>query len=247
MRPFSQNFLTDQNIVKKILLFADVQKDENILEIGPGRGALTSELCKLSSHVYAIEKDLKLIPFLQASFPTLHLYAGDILEFPLEKILPKDTKVIANIPYHITTEILLRLVHFRSNLSRAYIMVQKEVADKLTEGTPTTFSQAFIRTFADIKDLFFVPRGCFQPKPNVDSAVIELTFKEVPGLDEVKYETFLRTLYLHKKKQLLPLLSSIYPKEMALEALQSLQLDPKRRPFTLSVKELISLFERIDL
>ncbi|HSW72227.1 MAG TPA: 16S rRNA (adenine(1518)-N(6)/adenine(1519)-N(6))-dimethyltransferase RsmA [Chlamydiales bacterium] len=246
MRAFSQNFLADRNIIKKILRFADVQKDECILEIGPGKGALTAELCKLSSNVYAIEKDPSLIPFLRSSFPNLHLYEGDILEFPLEKVLQKKTKVIANIPYHITTEILLRLVHLRTFLSRAYIMVQKEVADKLTTACPATFSQALIRTFSDIKELFFVPRGCFQPRPNVDSAVIELTFKEIPGLEERSYEDFLRTLYQNKKRQLLSLLSTHYPKEKVLEALQSLHIDPKDRPFTLTVKELISLFEKIN-
>lgn len=246
MRAFSQNFLNDPNIVKKILRFADVQKDECILEIGPGKGALTAELCKLSSKVYAIEKDSRLIPHLNSSFPTLHLYEGDILEFPLETILQNGTKVIANIPYHITTEILLRLVHFRFFLSYAYIMVQKEVADKLTASTPATFSQALIRTFSDIKELFFVPRSCFQPKPHVDSAVIELTFKEVPRIEEKRYEDFLRTLYQNKKRQLLSILSSHYPKEMVQKALQSLHIDPKRRPFTLTVQELISLYEQIN-
>lgn len=245
MRAFSQNFLNDPNIVKKILHFADVHKDECILEIGPGKGALTTELCKLSSNVYAIEKDPSLIPFLRSSFPNLHLYEGDILEFPLEKVLQKSTKVIANIPYHITTEILLKLVHLRAFLSRAYIMVQKEVADKLTAAFPVTFSQALIRTFSDIKELFFVPRGCFQPRPNVDSAVIELTFKEISNLNEKDYGDFLRNLYQNKKKQLLSLLSSSYPKEKALEALQSLHIDPKRRPVTLTVKELIALYGKI--
>lgn len=239
---YSQNFLIDKNIVKKILLCADVKENETILEIGPGKGALTQELCNRSKNVYAVEKDPDLIPFLKENFPHLHLYEGDILEIPLEKILKEKTKVIANIPYHITTEILMRLVEFREFLSNAYLMVQKEVADKLLLHTPSTFSQAFLRTFTQIKYLFFVPKSCFQPKPHVDSAIIELTFQDIPNLDEKKYTDFLRKLYQNKKKQILPILSSDYSKEEVLYALKNLQIDEKRRPFTLTVKELISLY-----
>jgi 16S rRNA (adenine1518-N6/adenine1519-N6)-dimethyltransferase len=194
---------------------------------------------------------------LRDQFPQAEIHEADCLEQPLMEFLKnkllqgEKAKVIANIPYHITTELLKRIVESREYLSEAIIMVQKEVAQKLYKPKPAerSFSQALIRSYASIELLFEVKRECFFPKPNVDSAIIRIRFTQKKVVPE-RFPEFLGSLFQQKKKQIFPLLSQLYTKEDALLALEHFKIDKRARPISLDETLLLDLFyflEKIPL
>lgn len=201
-KKYGQNFLIDSNIIKKIVQESGVKKEDFVLEIGPGIGTMTQILCENAREVVAVEIDKKLIPILTQD--TLSFYDNvtiineDILKLDINKLIlehneGKPIKVVANLPYYITTPIIMGLFESHVPLESITIMVQKEVADRMQVGPGTKDYGALslaVQYYADPQIILTVPASCFMPRPNVDSAVIKLTCHHKPPVS-VKNEKFM--------------------------------------------------------
>lgn len=186
-KKFGQNFLIDENVVEKIVRDAGVTKDDFVLEIGPGIGTMTQILCENAREVVAVEIDDKLIPILTEDtlswYDNVTVIHEDILKLDIVKLANernggKPIKVVANLPYYITTPIIMGLFESHVPLDSITIMVQKEVADRMQVGPGTKDYGALslaVQYYAKPQILLNVPASCFMPRPNVDSAVIQLT------------------------------------------------------------------------
>lgn len=194
-KKFGQNFLIDENVVRKIVREAGVTKDDFVLEVGPGIGTMTQILCEEAREVVAVEIDKKLIPILTKD--TLSYYDNvtvineDILKLDIAKLAKekndgKPIKVVANLPYYITTPIIMGLFESGVALDSITIMVQKEVADRMQVGPGTKDYGALslaVQYYAKPSIVLTVPASCFMPRPNVDSAVIRLERYSQPPVD----------------------------------------------------------------
>lgn len=192
-KKFGQNFLIDENVVEKIVRDAGVTKDDFVLEIGPGIGTMTQILCENAREVVAVEIDDKLIPILTEDtlswYDNVTVIHEDILKLDIVKLANernggKPIKVVANLPYYITTPIIMGLFESHVPLDSITIMVQKEVADRMQVGPGTKDYGALslaVQYYAKPQILLNVPASCFMPRPNVDSAVIQLTrYEKLP-------------------------------------------------------------------
>lgn len=194
-KKFGQNFLIDENVVEKIVRDAGVTKDDFVLEIGPGIGTMTQILCENAREVVAVEIDDKLIPILTEDtlswYDNVTVIHEDILKLDIVKLANernggKPIKVVANLPYYITTLIIMGLFESHVPLDSITIMVQKEVADRMQVGPGTKDYGALslaVQYYAKPQILLNVPASCFMPRPNVDSAVIQLTRYEKPPVE----------------------------------------------------------------
>ena len=194
-KKFGQNFLIDENVVEKIVRDAGVTKDDFVLEIGPGLGTMTQILCENAREVVAVEIDDKLIPILTEDtlswYDNVTVIHEDILKLDIVKLANernggKPIKVVANLPYYITTPIIMGLIESHVPLDSITIMVQKEVADRMQVGPGTKDYGALslaVQYYAKPQILLNVPASCFMPRPNVDSAVIQLTRYEKPPVE----------------------------------------------------------------
>jgi len=194
-KKFGQNFLIDENVVEKIVRDAGVTKDDFVLEIGPGIGTMTQILCENAREVVAVEIDDKLIPILMEDtlswYDNVTVIHEDILKLDIVKLANernggKPIKVVANLPYYITTPIIMGLFESHVPLDSITIMVQKEVADRMQVGPGTKDYGALslaVQYYAKPQILLNVPASCFMPRPNVDSAVIQLTRYEKPPVE----------------------------------------------------------------
>lgn len=194
-KKFGQNFLIDENVVEKIVRDAGVTKDDFVLEIGPGIGTMTQILCENAKEVVAVEIDDKLIPILTEDtlswYDNVTVIHEDILKLDIVKLANernggKPIKVVANLPYYITTPIIMGLFESHVPLDSITIMVQKEVADRMQVGPGTKDYGALslaVQYYAKPQILLNVPASCFMPRPNVDSTVIQLTRYEKPPVE----------------------------------------------------------------
>ncbi len=194
-KKFGQNFLIDENVVEKIVRDAGVTKDDFVLEIGPGIGTMTQILCENAREVVAVEIDDKLISILTEDtlswYDNVTVIHEDILKLDIVKLANernggKPIKVVANLPYYITTPIIMGLFESHVPLDSITIMVQKEVADRMQVGPGTKDYGALslaVQYYAKPQILLNVPASCFMPRPNVDSAVIQLTRYEKPPVE----------------------------------------------------------------
>jgi len=254
----SQNFLIDGNILNKILFAANILPGDTVLEIGPGPGALTERLLDTGAKVIAIEKDALLSSHLlrlQTPDQRLKCLNEDFLHIPLETFLEqklalgKKAKVVANLPYHLTTPILMKLISLYSQLETLVIMVQKEVAERMT-AEPNTKEygslSVFLRYYTRCHYCFSVPPTCFYPKPGVHSAIVKLDLIPPPLISSPdNFFQMTRTAFQMRRKMLKVSLKGFYSSQTIEEALLSLGLDPKARPEQLSFDEFVSFFELI--
>lgn len=198
---FGQNFLIDGNVVEKIVREAGITKDDFVLEIGPGIGTMTQILCENAREVAAVEIDKNLIPILAetlAPYDNVSVINEDILKVDVRKLAEEKNdgrpiKVVANLPYYITTPIIMGLFESHVPLESITIMVQKEVAQRMQVGPGTKDYGALslaVQFYADAKIVLKVPASCFMPRPNVDSAVIKLVRHEDAPV-KVKDEQFM--------------------------------------------------------
>ena len=193
-KKFGQNFLIDTHVLDKIVRAAEITPEDYVLEIGPGIGTLTQYLCESAKHVFAVEIDDNLIPILQdtlSAYDNVTVIHNDVLKLDINKLVEekcegKRIKVVANLPYYITTPIIMGLFESHVPLDSITIMVQKEVADRMQVGPGTKDYGALslaVQYYAKPQILLNVPASCFMPRPNVDSAVIQLTRYEKPPVE----------------------------------------------------------------
>ena len=191
---FGQNFLVDANILEKIVQAADITEEDFVLEIGPGIGTMTQYLCESAGQVVAVEIDRMLIPILNdtlSEYDNVEIIQEDILKADLYALLQKRShnrpiKVVANLPYYITTPIIMRLFESGIEIENITIMVQKEVAERMQTGPGSKDYGALslaVQYYADAKVELLVSASCFMPRPNVDSAVIKLTRHPKPAVE----------------------------------------------------------------
>lgn len=256
-KSLSQNFLIDGNIIKKIVAHSKITPNDIILEIGPGPGALTEGLLKTGARIVAVEKDRELAKSLLKSFPvfdgSFRIYCTDIMDFSLESILPRDgskkLKVIANLPYHLTTVILTRLISQHDLIDEVIVMVQDEVARRFVAGPGDEFYgsySVFLRYHTTPTYCFQVKRTCFYPVPNVESAVVRLVLHEPPKVTrEDGFFQLTRTAFQQRRKMISTSLKNLYDPAKVRLSLKELNLNPRARPEDLDLDSFIGLYEKI--
>lgn len=257
---YGQNFLTDGNIIEKILEGANIQEEDYILEIGPGIGTMTQYLCEKSKHVLAVEIDQKLIPILN---DTLRDYSNktilneDVLRInlkeELKKISDKSFKVIANLPYYITSEIIMNLLEKGLPIESITVMVQKEVAERMIAPPGKKDYGALsvaVQFYSKPEIVTIVPKTVFMPQPKVESAVINLKILEEPPVQAPK-EVFFKVVkasFSMRRKTLLNCLSNglNMDRQKVTEVLEKCGIDSMRRGETLSLEEFAKIANMLN-
>ena len=255
-KKFGQNFLIDTRVLERIIESAEITKEDCVLEIGPGIGTMTQYLAEAAREVVAVEIDKNLIPILQndtlAAYDNVTIINDDILKVDIHKIVQEKNngqpiKVVANLPYYITTPIIMGLFESYVPLKSITIMVQKEVADRMQVGPGTKDYGALslaVQYYARPEIVANVPPNCFIPRPNVGSAVIRLTCHDVPPV-EVKDEAFMfaliRASFNQRRKTLLNGLTNAgnlgVSKEQILAALEQMGLPATIRGEALTLEQ----------
>lgn len=258
-KALSQNFLIDGNILRKIAEYAQVKPGDVVLEIGPGPGSLSEVLLEKGATLIAVEKDDTLAHALERlKSPTrkLEIFCEDILDFSFESNLSpflqvgQKAKVIANLPYHLTTHILTQLVTMPHLFSSLYVMVQEEVARRFTAepGNKDYGSiSVFLNFYSTPSYAFTVSNQCFFPAPKIQSAVIALELKEPPAIANPEgFFLMTRTAFAHRRKMLRGSLRGLYSPEKITNALIELGLDPLSRPEQLSLELWLQFYQKMS-
>lgn len=264
-KSFGQNFLTDTNILQKIVDTAEIDKKVNVIEIGPGIGALTEFLAESAAEVMAFEIDDRLVPILADTlrdFDNVTVVNQDILKVDLAQYIAEfknpdlPIKVVANLPYYITTPILMHLIESGIPFSEFVVMMQKEVADRIS-AQPNTKSYGSlsiaVQYYMTAKVAFIVPRTVFVPAPNVDSAILKMVRRDQPAV-EVQDEKFFfkvsKASFVHRRKTLWNNLTSYFGKSEETKgkltaALERAEISPSVRGEALSLEEFARLADAL--
>ena len=263
-KKFGQNFLIDGHVLDKIIAGAGVTKDDMVLEIGPGIGTMTQYLAEAAGKVVAVEIDRNLLPILQetlADYDNVKVIHADVLSLDLEKLVQEENggrpiKVVANLPYYITTPIIMALFEQHVPLANVTVMVQKEVAARMKSGPGSKDYGALslaVQYYAEPYIVANVPCNCFMPRPNVDSAVIRLTRYEEPPVqvkDEKMLFKIIRASFNQRRKTLANGLKNAadldIPKELIAESIESLGHGPSVRGEALTLEEFAALSNYIS-
>lgn len=256
-KALGQNFLIDGNIVRKIVDAAEITQDDYVLEIGPGIGTLTEELALRAKKVLSVEIDNRLKPLLDetilSEYDNVNIHFDDVLKTDLKELIKEnfgdnEFKVVANLPYYVTTPIITKLIEDDLNLKSITVMIQKEVAARFAS-KPSTKDygslSVFIQFYSNVYYDFTVPKTVFMPKPNVDSAVVTMKIKEeLPEINREKFFKIVRASFSKRRKTLINALSTYgfdLKKEEIQKALEVSNIDEKRRAETLTSEEFIVL------
>ena len=250
-KKLGQHFLIDKNIIRKIVDIANVQENEQVWEIGPGKGILTEELLNRNCNLTAFEIDEKLYPILEDKFSNkINLIKEDVLKANWKKLLPDEkVKIVANLPFQITSPFLFKVVSFAEHFSKIVIMIQKEVAQRIKAKVGSKdygILTLKMQYYFDISYEFTVKSHLFYPKPKVDSAVISLIpRKEKPEIEDEKFFwRIVETSFRNRRKMLRNNLKEILNAEQIEEL--SDDFDLSKRGETLTESEFIKLFEEIE-
>ncbi len=254
-KSLGQHFLNSPVIIDDIVLAGNVEKEDVVLEIGPGEGVLTSRLLGTGAHVISIEKDDRLIPELQRKFAReislrqLNLIHADVLDLGLPSIATEKYKVVANIPYYITGQVIRMFLESDRQPLQMTLLVQKEVAERIVaqDGKESLLSLS-VKAFGTPKLIRIVGRGAFTPQPNVDSAVLNIeniSKEKLSGVDEKFFFKILHAGFAHKRKQLLPNLSNLYNKQILLKAFQKCGVEAKSRAEDIPLETWVKLCNTI--
>lgn len=247
-KSLGQNFLISEKVREQIIEAGEISTDDTVLEIGPGRGFLTERLVEKAGKVIAVEKDDVLAPELQKLFPESDIIHGDIRDLTDEK-LPVNYKLIANIPYYITGEIIRTFLEREKQPERLVLMVQREVADRIIARDPKpngrtggkeSILSISVKAYGIPRLVAHVARGCFRPAPNVDSAVIaiENVSKEFfTDFSEEFFFTILRAGFSQKRKKLSNNLKQLFSSEQIEITLNKINADTNVRAEDLTLEE----------
>ncbi|EOL44056.1 16S rRNA (adenine(1518)-N(6)/adenine(1519)-N(6))-dimethyltransferase RsmA [Enterococcus phoeniculicola] len=265
-KSLGQNFLTEPNILRKIVETAQIDKQTNVIEVGPGIGALTEQLALHANKVLAYEIDDRLIPVLEDTlqrYPNVNVIHQDVLKANLiettQENFPEEfpIKVVANLPYYITTPIMMHFLESELNVSEMVVMMQKEVADRISAkpGTKAYGSLTIaVQYFMEASIAFIVPKTVFIPQPNVDSAILKLTKRDKPAVevtDEKEFFKLTKASFQSRRKTLWNNLQQTYGKTEEVKAwlaksLEIAGIDPGRRGETLSLAEFAALSNAME-
>ncbi len=254
---FGQNFLIDENVLSNIITSSEISKDDCVLEIGPGIGTMTQALAESAGHVVAVEIDANLIPILHDTlkdYSNVTIIHSDVLKLDINDIIKtynggKPIKVVANLPYYITTPIIMGLFESDASLYSITVMVQKEVADRMQSGPGTKDYGALslaVQYYSVPEIIQLVPPNCFIPRPNVGSAVIRLirySDSPVKVINDKWMFTIIKAAFGQRRKTLLNALFSgaSIPKDCTLEALHKMNLSETIRGEALTLEQFASL------
>ena len=262
---FGQNFLIDSNILQNIVEYADITEEDCVLEIGPGIGSLTQVLAERAKKVIAVEIDKHLIPILQQTvgeYQNIEIRNQDILKTDIDEIIQnendgKDIKIVANLPYYITTPIIMDLLENHRKVESITVMVQKEVAERMQAQFGSKDYGALsiaVQYYCEAKINMIVPPSCFMTKPKVSSAVITLKLRKEPilkGIDEKLFFHIVKCAFGQRRKTLLNSLCNQLKlglsKDVLMEVIQSIGLDEKVRGEALSIQQFGDLTKQISL
>ncbi|KGX90091.1 16S rRNA methyltransferase [Pontibacillus halophilus JSM 076056 = DSM 19796] len=263
-KSLGQNFLIDVNILENIVKHAGVTEEAGAIEIGPGIGALTEQLARHGDRVLAFEIDQRLLPILDdtlSPYDNVSIIHKDILEADVHSLIKEhfaegqSIKVVANLPYYITTPILMKLLMEKLPVEDITVMIQKEVADRMAAG-PNTKSYGSlsiaVQYYTEAKVVMNVPKTSFMPQPNVDSSVLRLTLRNEPPVqveDEDFFFDLIRSCFAQRRKTIMNNLSRHFKgqieKEDLRQALENAGIEPKRRGESLSIQEYAELDQAI--
>ena len=261
-KSLGQNFLIDTNVIDRILEGARVQEGDYVIEVGPGIGTLTKEMGRTAEKVVAIEIDKTLIPILEetlADFPNIEVINQDILKVDVQELVKAKlnggpVKLIANLPYYITTPIVMKFLEEDIPVTDIVVMVQKEVADRMNAQPNSKDYGALsvaVQYYCDTEIVAKAPRHMFMPQPNVDSTVIGLHVREEKKYNVDNEDIFFKTVkasFGQRRKTLLNSLGGLgfLSKDQIKVALQEANIDEKRRGETLSIEEFASLSNAVN-
>lgn len=264
-KSLGQNFLIDTNILNRIVDHANLTEESGVIEVGPGIGALTEQIARRSKKVVAFEIDQRLLPILEdtlSPYDNTKIIHSDVLKADVASVIAtefaevEDVMVVANLPYYVTTPIIMKLLEEKLPIRGIVCMLQKEVAERIAAkpGTKDYGSLSIaVQYYTEAETVMIVPKTVFVPQPNVDSAVIRLSVRPNPKVD-VKSETFFfqvtKASFAQRRKTILNNLTSQLPngkekKEEILTALSEANVDPTRRGETLSIEEFALLSDAL--
>jgi 16S rRNA (adenine1518-N6/adenine1519-N6)-dimethyltransferase len=252
---WGQHFLVDRNILNKVIWAAQVEKEDTVLEVGPGLGEMTIALARQAKRVIAIEIDSKLVAILNEkleNYPNVEVVKSDILKVDFSQFFKKEgqpVKVVANLPYQVSTPLLFRFIESKETFSTFTLMLQKEVAERMVAppgGKEYSPLSIFIQMFSDVSIRFFIKPSAFFPPPKVESAVVQMVWKEKPMIetnDEEWFKRVVKACFCYRRKTLVNALKHselTLPESIELK-MEAIGIDPRRRPETLTIQEYASL------
>ena len=259
-KSLGQNFLIDENVITTAIEKSNINKDDLVIEIGPGLGTLTKYLLESAGRVVCVELDKRMISILEERFflyKNLELINADILKTDLNKIINdakeqynlKSAKIVANLPYYITTPIIMQLLENKIDIESITVMIQKEVADRLAEipgGKNTGAITYTVYYYGEAEKLLEVPNTSFIPEPSVTSEVIKINIRKEPPVkvnNEKDFFKLIKIAFLQRRKTLLNSLTNngVATKEVLLEILKSLKIDEKIRSEKLTIEQFANL------
>lgn len=263
-KSFGQNFLIDDDVIDGIIESANISKKDLVIEIGPGLGTLTSKLLENANKVIAVEIDNKMVEVISDRFRmynNLQIINEDILKIDLNAIIENEkqedgrVKIVANLPYYISTPIIMKLLEERLNIDEIVVMVQKEVADRLTAKPGTKLSGAItyaVDYYAEAEPVLNVGRDCFIPAPKVDSEVIKLKLRKQPKVEvnnEKELFKLIKLNFTQRRKTLINVLVNsgmVKSKENAMKIFDELEFDYGVRGETLNLEQYKLLIDCIN-
>ena len=245
LKKFGQNFLIDKNILKKIAEAAKLTKDDIVLEIGPGLGSLTQELVKKSKKVIAIEKDKRMVKLLKNNLKAANLRIVEADALYGDYSLPKNYKLIANLPYNISVPLIRKFLEAQRPPKIMILMTQLEVAEKICS-QKTSILKIAVEFYGKAEFLFKVPKEKFLPQPKVDGGVIRIDKiqKSIPNVDKKKFFELLKSGFAYPRKTILNNLSKKLKIEKGevLKLFEKADINPKKRPQDIDFKHWVKLF-----
>jgi 16S rRNA (adenine1518-N6/adenine1519-N6)-dimethyltransferase len=244
-----QHFLHDKNIINKIISNLEINIKDTFIEIGPGEGALTTPLLEGVESIILIEKDRDLIPILEKKYnhKKVKIVNQDILKCELSNLIKKNTRIVGNLPYNISTEIIFKLLPFSKDIKDLHFMLQKEVVDRIVAAPGTKIYgrlSVMTQVYFTVKKLFDISPNVFTPKPKVDSAYIRLIPKDYifdSLIHEQKFRGIVNTVFSARRKMIKTSLKGVIDSQL----LQKLLIEPSSRPEVLSVQNYIDISKNV--
>lgn len=264
-KSLGQNFIIDANILRKMIAFSGIHSEAGVIEIGPGIGSLTEQLALSAQKVVALEIDQRLIPILRAelaNYDNITIVHADVLKTELQSFITdyfpeqEEIYVVANLPYYITTPILLHLLQPNDRMKRITVMMQKEVAERIVAKPNTKAYGSLsiaVQYYSTPQIVMDVPKTVFIPQPNVTSSILSLEMLDTPPIevtDETAFFNFVQACFAHRRKTIRNNLTTYLKEKHSKEKIEAMLIqagiDEKRRAESLTMKEFATLFSVIN-